>query len=698
MSCARPGALASAAIAFALLAAGFAQVSTARTYVPPFDAVKTDRGPVFRDGCLIYTDAVTSPPCRYGVVGSKKKVTVFGDSHALQWSPALIKIAERRGWESTMLLRKNCTAAIVDTDPVCDRWRQNALKRIEAERPGLVFVASNTASNTYVRRGGKRLGRAASEPVFRRGMYRTLLRLRRAGAQVTVMRDLPMSRNFVPPVCVSENVRHPGRCSFPVHRPIAEAYDFAAARRLHAVQIIDPLRKVCPHRVCRAVQGNVLKYRDRGHLSATFAVRLTNWLDARLQNPFTGARSAAVTNPARSILNVNYNQDEIGPGETSSNSLDLYLPAESGQQGQVLKPVVIYVHGGGLMTGDKANRMPEKVRLFNGLGCIFVSLNYRLSPDISDGDLEGAFASDRVRAPDHIADVAEAIGWISDHVGSHGGDPDKLILIGHSSGGQMVNLAGTAPAWIKGRGVSPKQVLGVISLDSDTFDVRSEADPATSTASLSRRIALWQVFGTPEEEASDPVWDSQSPLLAADPSDPPFLFVTQSARPARIASNGEMATRLGQDPQDSVLGVPYDHEGINKQLGAADDGSAETTRVSQFTSELIGAAPAAGVKITRRPAKKVFVKVKAKGRTRAARKRALRHARAKVRFAFKGTGRADGFQCRIDRKRFQKCRSPRTYRLGLGKHTFRVRSLYPSGRPGEVRKVSFRIVARWSRA
>lgn len=280
--------LATAVIALALLAAGFAGTATARTYIPSFATVKTDRGPVFRDHCLVYTSDVTSPPCHYGVVGSEKKVTVFGDSHALQWTPPLIRVAERRGWELTMLLRKNCTAAVVDSDPVCNRWRQNALKRIEAERPTLVFVASNTAPNTFVRRDGKRLSRKESEPVFRRGMYRSLLRLRRTGAQVTVMRDLPMSRDFVPPVCVSENVNHPGRCSFPARRPLSEAYDFAAAKRLKAVQIIDPLRRVCPGRKCRAVQGNVLKYRDRGHLSATYAVLLTNWLDDRLQAPFHG--------------------------------------------------------------------------------------------------------------------------------------------------------------------------------------------------------------------------------------------------------------------------------------------------------------------------------------------------------------------------------------------------------------------------
>jgi len=271
-----------------LVAVSGASPASARNYIPSFAAVKTDKGPVFRDGCLIYTNRVTSPPCRYGDVGSEKKAVVFGDSHALQWTPALIEVAKKRGWELTMLMRKSCTAAIVNISPVCNKWRHNALKRIRAEQPALVFVASNTAPNTYVMKGGKRLSRAASEPHFRKGMYDTLLMLRKFGAQVTVMRDLPMSEDFLPPVCVSENTNAPGKCTFPARRPLSQAYDFAAAKRLNAVQIIDPLPKVCPRGKCRAVHGNVLKYRDRGHISATFCRLLTNWLNSRLQDPFSG--------------------------------------------------------------------------------------------------------------------------------------------------------------------------------------------------------------------------------------------------------------------------------------------------------------------------------------------------------------------------------------------------------------------------
>ena len=62
-----------------------------------------------------------------------------------------------------------------------------------------------------------------------------------------------------------------------------------AAKRLNAVQIIDPLPKVCPRGKCRAVHGNVLKYRDRGHISATFCRLLTNWLNSP---PLKGSKPA----------------------------------------------------------------------------------------------------------------------------------------------------------------------------------------------------------------------------------------------------------------------------------------------------------------------------------------------------------------------------------------------------------------------
>lgn len=205
-------------------------------------------------------------------------------------------------------------------------------------------------------------------------------------------------------------------------------------------------------------------------------------------------------------------------------------------------------------------------------------------------------------------------------------------------------------------------------------------------------MSMWQVFGTPGEKAVEPRWDRVSPLLHADPSDPEFLLVTQAARPGRITSNRAMASALGQNPETSVFGAPYDHEGINTQLGAASDSSGMTAAVREFVRSAVASAEPAGVKITKRPGNRVVLKVKRRGRSAKP-----GNQRRKVFFAFRGTGRASGLQCRIDGKKFARCGSPKSYRLTAGKHTFRVRSLFPSGRPGAERKITFRIVHPQSR-
>lgn len=396
----------------------------------------------------------------------------------------------------------------------------------------------------------------------------------------------------------------------------------------------------------------------------------------------------------RVIKDVNYNQDEFAPPQSIYNSLDLYLPDDASPRSGRLRPVVVWVHGGAWMTGDKSNKMTHKARLFNDLGYIVASVNYQLSPDIS-GDWDGQFPPLRVRSPDHVADVAESIAWLTVNIQRHGGDPDRIVLAGHSAGAHLVSLVATNPSFLKGRflfvpgrRVSPKQVVGVVALDTDAFDIRQEADASNPFNGPQRLALIWNAFGTPEEEAAHARWEAASPILHADASDPRFLLVTQSNRALRMMSNRAMATALGQDPDETVLGVPLDHAGINDVLGDPSDPTAETSRVREFVLDAVGSASPAGVRMVRRPPKRVVVGVPRHRR---------KAPRRKVTFAFRGTGRATGFQCRIDRGRYAACRSSKSYRLKPGSHTFRVRPLYPSGRPGDERKATFRIVARRGR-
>lgn len=275
-----------AVAAAALVLAGPVSQPEARTYVPAFGVVQKDKGPVFRQGCLITGPQARSGPCLYGATKSPNKVVIFGDSHALQWTPALIGLARERNWRLIALLHGDCTAAQVSVDRFCDRWRRNSLARIKKEKPGLVIVASNTGDNMSVKVAGQTLGRRAAESHLTRGMAKTLRQLRAQGMAVTLIRDLVKSKDFLPSECVAENRANPGRCTFAARRPLSLSYDFKAARQVKGVELVDPLPKVCPGGRCTATHGKYLKFRDRFHISATYSRLLKGWLGSELQNPW----------------------------------------------------------------------------------------------------------------------------------------------------------------------------------------------------------------------------------------------------------------------------------------------------------------------------------------------------------------------------------------------------------------------------
>ena len=276
------------------------------------------------------------------------------------------------------------------------------------------------------------------------------------------------------------------------------------------------------------------------------------------------------------VLHADLSYDLGSPvSPAAHNRLDLFVPRRRALRPR--RPVVVYVHGGGWLAGDK-RRIDHKARLFTRAGYLFASVNYRLSP--SGGS---APAPDRVRFPDHPNDVAEALGWLTRNLHRYGGDADRLVLTGHSAGAHLVSLLGVDPSFSSAYGVPARAVRGVVSLDTAAFDIAAKADPARSR----RPQLFWNAFGTPQEEAADPRWASASPITLADRGDPPFLLVTQR-RPRRVAENGAMLRALGNRHGDSLVAVPLDHAGINRMLGSPRDTTRETEAVMAFVRSVAG--------------------------------------------------------------------------------------------------------------
>jgi peptidoglycan/LPS O-acetylase OafA/YrhL len=253
----------------------------------PRDA-EADRGRSWDEGCLAGAEATSSPPCVYGDHSSRTTVVLFGDSHAMQYFPALERIAVRRHWRLVQLAKSGCPAAAVlvvyqvldRVYPECDAWRDAALERIARERPALVVTSSSVAYRVV--EGGRVLDGDASLAALAAGYEQTLSRLARMVPRVAVLTDAPRPP-FDVPACVAGAMRDLRRCGFPRGAAVARARVLAAAaRRARGVRVIDTAGQFCLRRLCPAVIGDVLVYRQTGHITATYARTLAPWLEERL--------------------------------------------------------------------------------------------------------------------------------------------------------------------------------------------------------------------------------------------------------------------------------------------------------------------------------------------------------------------------------------------------------------------------------
>jgi hypothetical protein len=104
-----------------------------------------------------------------------------------------------------------------------------------------------------------------------------------------------------------------------------------------------------------------------------------------------------------------------------------------------------------------------------------------------------------------------------------------------------------------------------------------------------------------------------------------------------------------------------------------------------FSTDPFAADPARGVvgKRSKRPRVKILVHPPKRVEEK---KRGTR-----VNFRFRSIGKAAGFRCRLDKHPFKPCKSPLHYRLGKGRHVFKVRAIGPTGLAGPIAGFHFRI-------
>jgi acetyl esterase/lipase len=224
--------------------------------------------------------------------------------------------------------------------------------------------------------------------------------------------------------------------------------------------------------------------------------------------------------------------------------LDVYIPRNANKA-----PVIVSVYGGALREGDKSDHAFVGER-FASSGYVTVVVNYRLSPEVMH--------------PAHVEDVAASVAWVTRHVGEYGGDPDKVVLTGHSAGAYLVALVVLDPRYLGAHGLTPRDVRGAAPVSGFFYVDRTGVAP-------DRPRDTW---------GSDPaVWRRASPAAYVRSDVPPMLLLyADGDEPWRRQQQRDFAVDLRRagagDVQTRSIGGK-DHNSVWFEMA---DGEDETAR------------------------------------------------------------------------------------------------------------------------
>lgn len=245
---------------------------------------------------------------------------------------------------------------------------------------------------------------------------------------------------------------------------------------------------------------------------------------------------------------------DLAYGPHPRQRLDLYP-----QAGLEAAPVLLFVHGGGWAAGSRkgVHALPDYARR---QGFLLASVGYRFAPDADAGDA--------------ARDVANAVGRLWREAPRYGGDPERVFLIGHSSGAHLAALAAVGPRQLGSRRT---RLAGVISLDTAAFDV-AEAMERMGVGRVSPLPPIPQMFANAFGDRAAEL--SPMRLIRPGVRYPPFLlFHVERTFASEQSTRFATLLRAGGNAAE-VVGSADTHMSLNTGFGLPGDPEGE--RAARF--------------------------------------------------------------------------------------------------------------------
>jgi acetyl esterase/lipase len=190
--------------------------------------------------------------------------------------------------------------------------------------------------------------------------------------------------------------------------------------------------------------------------------------------------------------------------QDEKHRLDLFLPRGTNW------PLMVFIHGGALNSGDKALRVCG-ADVYGNIGRFYAAhgigvavINYRLQPAVTWRE--------------QVDDVAQAIAWAYSRMGSFGGDSSRLFVAGHSAGAHLAAHVALDCRPLERLGLSPSILSGVVAASGAALDLTD-----TKTYELGHRLRHYER----RFRCGDPTdaWRKEaSPITYVGCNAPPFLI------------------------------------------------------------------------------------------------------------------------------------------------------------------------------
>ena len=248
--------------------------------------------------------------------------------------------------------------------------------------------------------------------------------------------------------------------------------------------------------------------------------------------------------------------------------VDIYAP-----EGAKNLPVVFWIHGGGWQTGDRTN-VQVKPQAFTDKGFVFVSTGYRLLTNVEMATI--------------FRDIAKSVRCVHDHIAEHGGDPKRILVMGHSAGAQLAALICIDDRYLKAEGLSLAIIQGCVPVDGDTYDVPAIIE----TVETRQRVHGFPMprFGHRVKFGNDPAKHrdySAVTHVTKGKGIPPFLILHVADHPD-VSAQAERLEAVLKDagiPAKRFAARETNHSKLNENLGLPDD--PPTKALFEFVDEAL---------------------------------------------------------------------------------------------------------------